>query len=157
MEKSVLEQYNAIKKEIKDLERRIKASEQKIRTYEKKVVSDTVKGSRPDLTIGPIKITGLAQRDIDREHELNGRRCEKMQRFKRKLEDMAEEVEDYIQSIADSEIRRMARMRYLDGLEWRQVAVRMGKGYTGDSCRMKMERFIKNKSVRSRSDKKCYK
>lgn len=142
IDKNVLEQYTSIKKEIADLERMIAESNSKIKKFEKQVVSDTVTGTRPDMTIGPIKITGIAQQQIDRENELNRNRIQKMKRFKKKLEKLIVEVEEYIQKIPDSEIRRIARMRYIENLSWRRVAVHMGKGYTEDSCRIKMDRFL---------------
>ena len=145
IDKNVLEQYTSIKKEIADLERMIAQSNSKIKKFEKQVVSDTVTGTRPDLTIGPIKITGIAQQQIDRENELNRNRIQKMKRFKKKLEKLVAEVEEYIQKIPDSEVRRIARMRYIENLSWRRVAVHMGKGYTEDSCRIKMDRFLEKK------------
>ena len=145
IDKNVLEQYTSIKKEIADLERMIAESNSKIKKFEKQVVSDTVTGTRPDLTIGPIKITGVAQQQIDRENELNRNRIQKMKRFKKKLEKLVAEVEEYIQKIPDSEVRRIARMRYIENLSWRRVAVHMGKGYTEDSCRIKMDRFLGKK------------
>lgn len=145
IDKKVLEQYTSIKKEIADLERMIAESNSKIKKFEKQVVSDTVTGTRPDLTIGPIKITGIAQQQIDRENELNRNRIQKMKRFKKKLEKLVAEVEEYIQKIPDSEVRRIARMRYIENLSWRRVAVHMGKGYTEDSCRIKMDRFLGKK------------
>ena len=145
IDKNVLEQYTSIKKEIADLERMIAESNSKIKKFEKQVVSDTVTGTRPDLTIGPIKITGIAQQQIDRENELNRNRIQKMKRFKKKLEKLVVEVEEYIQKIPDSEVRRIVRMRYIENLNWRRVAVHMGKGYTEDSCRIKMDRFLGKK------------
>lgn len=142
IKRNVLEQYTSIKKEIADLERMIAESNSKIKKYEKQVVSDTVTGTRSDLTTGPIKITGIAQQQIDRENELNRKRIQKMKMFKKKLEKLVVEVEEYIQKIPDSEIRRIARMRYIENLSWRRVAVHMGRGYTEDSCRMKMDRFL---------------
>lgn len=143
IDKNVLEQYTSIKKEIADLERMIAESNSKIKKFEKQVVSDTVTGTRPDLTIGPIKITGIAQQQIDRENELNRNRIQKMKRFKKKLEKLVVEVEEYIQKIPDSEVRRIARMRYIENLSWRRVAVHMGEGYTEDFCRQKMNNFLK--------------
>lgn len=143
IEKNVLEQYSSIKKEIADIERMIAESNSKIKKFEKQVVSDTVTGTRPDLTTGPIKITGIAQKQIDKENELNRNRIQKMKRFKKRLEKLVVEVEEYIQKIPESEIRRIARMRYIENLSWRRVAVHMGKGYTEDSCRIKIERFLK--------------
>lgn len=145
IDKNVLEQYSSIKKEIIDLERMIADSNRKIKKYEKQVVSDTVTGTRADGTTGPIKITGIAQRYIDRENELNEKRVRRMKQCKKRLEKLPEEIEKYIETIPDSEIRRIARWRYLEELEWNQVAVRMGRGYSKDSCRMKMERFLQKK------------
>lgn len=141
----MLEQYSSIKKEIADLERMIAESNRKIKKYEKQVVSDTVTGTRADGTTGPIKITGIAKQWINREHELNEKRWEKIERFKTKLEKLVVEAEEYIETIPDSEIRRIARWRYLEELEWNQVAVRMGRGYSAGACRKKMERFLQKK------------
>lgn len=145
IDKNVLEQYCSIKKEIADLERMIAESNRKIKKYEKQVVSDTVTGTRADGTTGPIKITGIAQQYIDRENELNEKRVRRMEQCKKRLEKLPEEIEKYIETIPDSEIRRIARWRYLEELEWNQVAVRMGKGYSAGACRKKMERFLQKK------------
>ena len=56
MDKDVLVQYREMKKEVKDLRRRI----EKLNRFldDPPIVSDTVKGTRKDGTIGPIKVTG---------------------------------------------------------------------------------------------------
>lgn len=143
IEKNVLEQYTSIKEEIIDLERRNKNDRNEIKKLEKQITRDTVTGSRDDLTIGPIPVEGIAERMIEKKQDRIRNRMIKQLQHRQKLEDMKEEIEDYIQKIEDSEIRRIARFRYIDDLEWRKVAVRMGKGYSADSCRMKMERFLK--------------
>lgn len=143
--KNVLEQYASIKKEIADLERMIADSNRKIKKYEKQVVSDVVTGTRADGTTGPIKITGIAKQYIDRENELNEKRVQRMEQCKKRLKKLLEEMEKYIETIPDSEIRRIARWRYLEELEWNQVAVRMGRGYSAGACRKKMERFLQKK------------
>ena len=150
IEKNVLEQYTSIKEEIIDLERRNKNDRNEIKKLEKQITRDTVTGSRDDLTIGPILVEGIAERMIEKKQDRIRNRMIKQLQHRQKLEDMKEDIEDYIQTIKDSEIRRIARFRYIDDLEWRQVAVRMGKGYSDTSCRKKMERFLqKNKIVRS--------
>ena len=145
IEKNVLKQYSSVKKEIADLEQMMANSKRKIKKYEKQVVSDTVIGTRQDGTTGPMKITGIAQQYIDREYELNEKRIQRMGRCKERLGKLLAETEEYIDTIPDSEIRRIARWRYLEELEWNQVAIRMGKGYSKDSCRMRMERFLQKK------------
>ena len=143
MEKNVLEQYASIVEEIADLERRNRNDRNEIKKLEKQIMSDTVTGSREDLTIGPIMVKGVAEGLADKKREQIIARIEKQNQFRKRLLKMKQEIEDYIQKIEDSEIRRIARFRFIDNLEWRQVAVHMGKGYSGDSCRMKMERFLK--------------
>ncbi|MBO5159618.1 MAG: hypothetical protein J6B94_08545 [Lachnospiraceae bacterium] len=150
IEKNVLEQYSSIVEEIADLERRNRNDRNEIKKLEKQIMSDTVTGSRDDLTIGPIMVKGVAEGLADKKRDQIEARIMKQNRFRKRLLNMKQEIEDYIQKIEDSEIRRIARFRYIDDLEWRQVAVRMGRGYTDTACRKKMERFLqKNKSVRS--------
>lgn len=143
IEKNVLEQYTSIVEEIADLERRNRNDRNEIKKLEKQIMSDTVTGSRDDLTIGPIMVKGVAEGLADKKRNQIEARIMKQNSFRKRLLNMKQEIEDYIQKIEDSEIRRIARFRYIDDLEWRQVAVRMGKGYSADSCRMKMERFLK--------------
>lgn len=143
MKKEVLEQYASIKLEICDLDRLIDKSRRNIRRYERELVSDTVSGTRDDGTIGPIRITGIADRLLTKEHERLSKLLEKQERARCRLQHTEVAVESYIQGIADSEIRRIARLRYLEDLEWQQVAVRMGRGYTAGGCRMKIERFFR--------------
>lgn len=140
--KKVLEQYEDIKREIRDLDRLIDISRRKIRRYEREIVSDTVSGSREDGTIGPIKITGIGEKLLREEHERLRKRIEKQEHFRQKLQQVAVDIETYIQMIPDSEIRRIARFRYLEEMEWQQVASRMGRGYSEGSCRKKLERFL---------------
>ena len=95
-------------------------------------------------------VAGVAEGLADELREKIKARLAKREQFEGKLKRMEKDIEEYIQKIADSEVRRIARFRYIDDLEWRQVAVRMGKGYTDTACRKKMERFLKkSKSVRS--------
>ena len=143
IDKTALEQYISIKEEIADLERRIFNDRKEIKKLEKQIVSDTVTGSREDLTIGPIAVNGIAERLIEKKRERISARLIKQHQFKEELEETRVEIEDYIQTIENSEIRRIARYRYIDDLEWQQVAVRMGKGYSEGSCRKKIERFLK--------------
>lgn len=145
IQKDILDQYTNIKKELSDLEIMINETNKKIRICEKRVVSDTVVGSRADLTIGTIKINGIAQQELDELNELNLKRIEKMIVFQKKLEKVMVDLEEYIESIPDSEIRRIIRFRYISNLSWNQVARRMGPGYMEDACRKKLNRFLGGK------------
>lgn len=145
VQKNILEQYNCIKLEIKDLEHRIKDHEKQIKLLESESVCDVVKGSRADLSYGSIKIEGIAQQEIDWHWKLIHERTAQLQRFKKKLEKMAYEVETYIESIDDCTVRMIARFRYLDGNTWEKTARCMGSYYTADYCRHTFERYFKKK------------
>ena len=71
MDKNILVQYCDMKKEIKDIRDRIRKLDKFLENPP--VVSDTVRGSRKDGTIGPIKITGIPEPAYARKIKLRGR------------------------------------------------------------------------------------
>ena len=69
-------------------------------------------------------------------------RYEKMQG---ELDDMAIDVEEYIQSIGDSRLRQIMRLRYVEmiggkQMTWREIAQHLGE--TEDSCRKAHDRYL---------------
>ncbi|MCM1184979.1 MAG: hypothetical protein NC251_10955 [Lachnoclostridium sp.] len=46
--------------------------------------------------------------------------------------------------VSDSRKRLILKLRYIDGLTWKQTAKRLGSGNNEDSIRKEIERFIKN-------------
>ena len=57
MDKEVLMQYCELQEEIKDLRKRIRKLDKFLENP--RIVADTVRGTRKDGTIGPIKIQGI--------------------------------------------------------------------------------------------------
>lgn len=145
--KDILEQYTSIKREISDLEKRNAEARKEIKKLEKQMICDTVTGSRKDLTIGTITVEGVAVKLIDEKYEQFRKREKQREIFLYKLERMKTAMEEYIENIEDSEVRCMIRFRYLDNLSWRKVAAKMGAGYEEDSCRIKVERFLKKRKI----------
>lgn len=145
VQKNILEQYSDIKLEIKDLERRIKDHEKQIKILEQETVCDVVKGSRADLSYGTIRIEGISQSEIDWYWNMIHERTEQLKKFKQKLEEMAYEVETFIESIDDCTVRMIARFRYMDGNTWEKTARCMGGYYTGDYCRQTFKRYFQRK------------
>lgn len=143
VQKNILEQYSALKLEIKDIERRIKDHEKQIEILEQETVCDVVKGSRADLSYGSIKVEGIATPEIDWHWNLIHERTAQLQIFKKRLEEMKVDIESFIESINDSETRRIARFRFLDDYSWIEVARLMGYGWTDDSCRQRCNRYLK--------------
>lgn len=143
MDKKILIQYADLQEEIKDLRKRIEKTKYQIAQLEKQgIVSDTVRGSRQDGTIGPIKITGFPDRDYHKRTNTLNRQLMLLQEKEDELLELTNEAELYIESIEDSRIRRIFRYRYLDDMSWTRVAMMMGGDNTADSCRMAHNNFF---------------
>ena len=143
MDKKILIQYADLQEEIKDLRKRIEKTKYQITQLEKQgIVSDTVRGSRQDGTIGPIKITGFPDRDYHKRTNTLNRQLMLLQEKEDELLELTNDVELYIESIEDSRIRRIFRYRYMDDMSWTRVAMMMGGDHTADSCRMAHNNFF---------------
>lgn len=136
MDKKQLEQLRHLVKEIELLKKQIADAEAAIDT-----VSDTVTGSSRSFpyTQHIIRITGIDiqghNRKIRRLKATLGRRLEK-------LISVREELEEYIASIPDSEIRQILTLRYVEGLSWQQIAMKLGTAGDGSTERKKHDRFL---------------
>lgn len=64
------------------------------------------------------------------------------------------EIERYISSVEDYQIRLIMLFRFVDLLSWRQIAQRIGGGNTEEGVKKLCYRFIK-KSEKSESCPKC--
>lgn len=147
MNRNILAQYSNMRKEIKDLKDRIKKLDKFLANPP--IVSDTVKGTRRDGMIGPIKITGIPEPMYKRKQRLRKQHQQLLEGKEVELLELTCQAERYIQSIPKSELRIMFRLYYIDDLTWVQVAHRMNSmfpkkriKYTEDSCRMRINRFF---------------
>lgn len=146
--KSILVQYAEMREEEKDLVRRIQNLNDQILNMEISgyCAADTVacgkKGKRPIKTI---KIEGFPSLDYEKKKAALKRYKAKLEILDQELLEKLTEIEEYIESIDDSRIRRIMRYRYIDDLTWQQIAHRMGKHHTADGCRMAHDRFLEKK------------
>lgn len=149
MEEDILDQYCEIKAEIKDLQSRIENLNAFLQ--DPPLVSDTVTGSRKDLTIGVIKITGVPD-PIYQRRKASRERYKKLLELKiTELSELTVQVEEFINNMAQPELRVMFRLYYIDDLTWIQVAHKMNQmfperkiKYTDENCWRKKQRFFKN-------------
>lgn len=150
MDKTVLEQYIELKEEIKNLQDRKDQDERRLARIEKEgVVSDTVKGTRKDGTIGPIKITGYPIPEVDQVKNMIRKRIVKLQILEDELQEAVNAVDDFIEKIPKSDLRQMFRLYYLDDMTWAAVALNMNDRfpkrrikYTEDNCRKRHDRYL---------------
>lgn len=134
-----------MQEEHKDLLRRIRRLDDQIAKMEESgyTVADSVAcGKKGKKAIKTVKIEGFPHPDYERKRELLKWYKAKLKLFEEDLLEKQIEVEEYIQSIEDSRIRRIMRYRYLDNLTWQQVAHRMGKHHTAEGCRSAHDRFL---------------
>lgn len=152
MDKTVLEQYVELKEEIKDLHNRIDRDRRRLVKIENEgVVSDTVKGTRKDGTIGPIKITGYPLPEADQVKNMIKKRVLKLHILEDELQEAVNAVDDFIEKIPKSDLRMMFRFYYLDDMTWAAVAINMNYRfpkrrikYTEDNCRIRHDRYLKD-------------
>lgn len=145
IEKHILEQYTDMKAEHKDLLRRIRMLDDQIAKMEESgyTVADSVAcGKKGKKAIKTVKVEGFPHPDYERKRALLRRYKAKLKLFEEDLLEKQIEVEEYIQLIEDSRIRRIMRYRYIDNLTWQQVANRMGKHFTAESCRKMHDRYL---------------
>ena len=117
--KDILKQYNSLIDEIKELEKDI----EQMQNF--KVEHDKVTGSNNEFPYQPRSFTieGYNIQDVDK---LNKKK-EILKERKSKCEDTKLQIEEFISTIPDSLTRRVFRYRYIDGLSWQAIAMRIGK------------------------------
>ena len=147
MDREVLIQYCEMKEEIKDLRRRIKALDKFL--SEPHQVSDTVKGTRRDGTIGSIKVTGYPVPEYYRKKAIRERFKKMLELKEAELLELTCQAEEYIESIEKPELRIMFRLYFIDGLSDAKVAERMNMAfpkrrikYTDENVKKRRQRFF---------------
>lgn len=129
MEVRELQQYRSLRREIEDTRRKIKQYEQ----------SDKVRGSDPFFPYlnHTMKVAGS---------EWTARELIRLRVLLRECRRQYEAISAYIDSIEDSETRRIFRLRYVEGdtkPSWQMIANRLHCVGDGSTERKKHDRFLK--------------
>lgn len=149
MDKEILVQYCEMMEEIKDIRRRIKNLDKFL--SEPHQVSDTVKGTRRDGTIGSIKITGYPMPEYYRKKDLRDRYRKLLEEKEAELLELTCQAEEYIETIPKAELRIMFRLYFIDGCSYTKVASHMNMmfprrrvKYTDENVKKRIQRFFEN-------------
>ena len=113
MTKKQLQQHRALKREIEELDKKILQEQKK----EISVTQEKVKASMKDFPY--IEIYNAEQAYISR------RLINEYQKRKLKAEKETLEIETFISSISDAEIRLMFQYSFIDGMKQREIAERL--------------------------------
>lgn len=109
-------------------------------------ISDTVsKGKKGKKPLGVVKI------ESDQDYSvINAKRAVLYRRMARwhaqtaQIADQIADIEELISHVEDVDTRRILAWYCIDGLPtWKDVADRMGEGWTEDACRKRYARFVK--------------
>lgn len=129
-----LEQYNDMRREAKLWERELQALQRKAGG----AVKDTVRGSSADYpyTEHPVTISGVQtkpnQRILRRKRRLEAR--------KTALETQLEEIDEFIDSLQDSQLRQIVQYHYIDDYSWKKSAI--CAGISEGAAKMMVRRYF---------------
>ena len=142
--KKVLEQYAQTIREKEDLENRIRLIDLEVRDLESECRETVSAGRKGKRSLGRAEVEGRSRAYSEKKTSLLQLRMS-YQKMQERLSAMALDVEEYIQSIDDSRMRQIMRLRYAEvkngkQMTWREVAQRMGE--TEDSCRKAHDRWL---------------
>jgi DNA-binding transcriptional MerR regulator len=139
MDKKQLSQLRFLNKEIELLQKEIDETKCAIDTY---TATDVVKGSDSEWPYirRTFRIEGISIPEYEKrlKHLYN-----KLEHRLKDLMKKREEIEEYIATVPDSEMRVILTLRYIEGLSWQQIATRMGVVGDGSTERKKHDRFLK--------------
>lgn len=152
MEKNILQDYTNAKARVKYLHKAAEKLEKKIERLEYTgygLVGDTVsRGKRGKKPLGTVKISGFPVPEYQETICQLKLRKKKIKAEEIKLEKMASEAEQFIESVQDIEMRNILSLHYIDDMTWVQTAHEMNilygqEKYSSESCRKKHDRFLK--------------
>lgn len=140
LEKQILMEYIDACELIRETEQDI----QRLKRKKSETVQGSVKGSNPDFPYQEqhFHVEGTAYTYAD---DTRLRLEETILRERREnASNIKIKVEQYMNTIP-VRMQRIIRYKYFEGMSWEQVADRIGRMATGDSVRMEVDRFLKEK------------
>lgn len=141
MEKDIIEQYTDMVKEIKEIKKRIAELERRLKKIQEESTKIIVKGGTGGEQL--YKIDSIKKAEVEETEYLVNKNIRILNQREKEAEELIVEIEEFINTISDSRIRRMITFKYIKGLTWNQTAMAMGGRHTADSCRMDIKRFLK--------------
>jgi len=144
--KEILVQYCDLREEAKDIRKRIGKLEDDIRKIEREGnVVDSVNGGEGGIR--HYRIEGFPIPEYSRKKTRLCLNKAQLENSEGELLELTTSVEEYIQSISDSRIRRIIRYKFIDDMTWIQVAINIGGKATEESVRKEFERFFYQEQI----------
>lgn len=143
--KELLSQYTCLIKERDQVQASVERLQKRIAKMEDDgTVIDSVKGGYGGIQ--RFVIEGFPNDDISRQRGILRAREAHLKALEEKILEQINEIESFMKSISNSPIRMIVRLRYIENLQWDEVATKFGSGYTKDSVRMMFERYLEREN-----------
>ena len=138
MDKTILQDYVDACELVKETEAEI----HKLNRKKKTVIQTNVKGSMHEFPYVEqhFKVQGTTFTMKDDSHLRYEEKL--LERQKANAEKVKLQVEEWMLTLP-SRMQRIVKYRYLEGLAWEKVAIKMGRKATADSVRMELNNFLK--------------
>ena len=139
--KQILIQYYDVKREISELQERKEKLEKQFKQFlDGSTVTDMVTGGEGGIQ--HFKIEGFPIIAYEKVRQALQDNIQKVENKYTELLEIQNGIEEYIDSIEDSRMRRIIGMRFIDKMTWNQIANAIGGGNTEDGIRMSFTRFM---------------
>ncbi len=142
--KDFIKQLGNLKAEIEEKEVKVQELQREIEKINKSnyLESDLVScGKRGKKSLGTVRITGFPYPYYEQKKGLLEKRICNLADEQQKLLELIIMIEEKMEEVSDSRIRRILELRYIEGLSWVQIANKVGG--SPDSCRITSDRFLK--------------
>lgn len=137
--KEILIQYSDLQEEVKEVRERIERTESQIEKIEKEGnVIDTVSGGSGGIQ--HFKIEGFPYPEYSRKKTLLYARKATLVSLELELLETLNQVEEFIASVNNSEMRRILTMRFIDNKNFEQIGKILG--YDRTSISKKIDKFL---------------
>ena len=141
MTKDLLSQYTYLLKEHDHVQNSIDRLEKQIAKMEDDgTVIDSVKGGYGGIQ--RFVIEGVPNDDIIKKRVLLKSRKLQLECLDKQITEQITKIEIFMNSITNSRIRLIIRLRFINNLQWEEVARQMGGGNTEDTVKKMFYRYI---------------
>lgn len=136
VDKETLDQYIDACTLLKEIEQEVK----KLEKEKCKIEKDKVSGSNHDFPYQrqSFSIEGV----VEKKSNALERKRKVLQKQRAQAEEIKLLVEEWIPTLP-LRTQRIVRLRFIDGLSWREVARKIDRRATADSIRIELQRFLK--------------
>ena len=143
--KELLSQYTSLLKEREEIRASIERLEHRIKKMEDEgTVIDSVKGGYGGIQ--RFVIEGFPNDNIELKRGLLRIRKMNLDLLDNRILAQINEIEAFMLSVQNSQIRMIVRLRYIENLQWDDVASRFGPGYTEDSVKKTFYRYLEREN-----------